>query len=104
MLRPFSVGGLIQAAVGLAAGIGGWLTKRSGLARISHRVFLVIGGLRSAMGATGPAASGLAHRRTGDDPGVPARRLAVWSSASSDVVTCGVWFVSAQPAARCNAA
>ena len=29
----FGVGGLIQAAVGLAGGIGGLLTKRSGLSR-----------------------------------------------------------------------
>ena len=27
------VGGLIQAAVGLLGGVGGWLTKRSGLSR-----------------------------------------------------------------------
>lgn len=31
--RLFGVGGLIQAAVGLAGGIGGLLTKRSGLSR-----------------------------------------------------------------------
>ncbi len=31
--RLFGVGGLIQAAVGLSGGVGGLLTKRSGLAR-----------------------------------------------------------------------
>ena len=32
-LSGFGVGGLIQAAVGLLGGVGGWLTKRSGLSR-----------------------------------------------------------------------
>ena len=31
--RLFGVGGLIQAAVGLSGGVGGLLTKRSGLVR-----------------------------------------------------------------------
>ncbi len=30
-VRRFGVGGLIQAAVGLSGGVGGLLTKRSGL-------------------------------------------------------------------------
>jgi len=31
--RLFGVGGLIQAAVGLSGGVGGLLTKRSGVSR-----------------------------------------------------------------------
>ena len=34
-LPGFGAGGLIQAAVGLLGGIGGLLTKRSGLSRLS---------------------------------------------------------------------
>jgi hypothetical protein len=32
-VRLFGVGGLIQAAVGLSGGVGGLLTKRSGVSR-----------------------------------------------------------------------